>query len=135
MSPSAPGPQDSSDPRQPAREDGPPPPIDGQIDDPALLERVLRETAAVCNVDEPLEEGDREALEEVAGRHRGERLTLEPVGVELVQAVLRRHFPALARSSGPWEGISRQIALSLLSDPPSRERMEAFWIGLGGGES
>ncbi|HUT09710.1 MAG TPA: hypothetical protein VMY42_04380 [Thermoguttaceae bacterium] len=62
-------------------------------------------------------------------------LTLEPVGVELVEAVLRNHFPTQPHASQLWQAINVRIALTLLEDPVSRERLEALWIRLGGGKS
>ena len=132
MSSSASSPQDSSGRPQPA------PPSESQSKqppDPALLEKVLRETSDICSAGSPLDGADREALTEVARRHRGEPLTLEPVGVELVQAVLRSHFPTQPHASQLWQALTVQIALTLFDDPASHDRLQALWVGLGGGES
>ncbi len=131
MSTSASGPQDSGDTREPTHEAPPSRPAG----DPDLLERVLQETAEIYSIDEPLSAADQTAMREVAGRHRGEPLTLDPIGVELVQAVLQSHFPAQPHESQLWHAMTAQIALTLFDDPVSHERLQAMWIRLGGGES
>ena len=104
-----------------------------QARDPDLLRQVLAETSEICGVDEPLDEADAAALHEVARRHRGEPLVLDPIGVELVQALLRSHFPTQPHASQLWQAIAVKIALTLLEDPTSKKRLEALWTALGGG--
>jgi len=103
-----------------------------QAPDPALLEEVLRQTSEVCDSEEPLDDADREALLEVARRYPSQPLCPRPVTVELVQAVLRTHFPAVSRTSELWEAISVQIAETLFEDAVSRERLNRFWHRLAG---
>ncbi len=100
--------------------------------DPDLLGRVLAETSEICGVDEPLDEADAAALREVARRFHGQPLVLDPIGVELVQTLLRSHFPAQPHDSQLWQAIAAKIALTLMDDPTSRKRLEALWVGLGG---
>lgn len=120
---SASGPQDFADAPQPEsqRPDSQP----GHRR--ALLERVLRQTLLDDERDGPLDEADRRALAEVARRHRGKPLTLEPVGVDLVQAVLMTHFAGLADRPGFWRRVSLPIAETLLDDPVARGRIETLW--------
>jgi hypothetical protein len=99
----------------------------GQATDPALLERVLRQTLTVCGSNEPLDAGSRKALREVVARHRGRPFSLEPVAVELVAAVLRANVEATSSSLDTWRAVSFQVARTLCDDPASRKRLEAFW--------
>ena len=133
MSSSASGAEDSAGQPRPTPESGPS--QSEQTRDPDLLERVLRETSGIFGADEAVDEADSEALAEVARRHGGEPLTFEPIAVELVQAVLRSHFPAQSHSSQLWHALTAQIALTLFDDPVSRDRLEALWVRLGGGKS
>ena len=132
MSASASGPQDSS--RRPQPASAPQSPSEPAAD-PDLLERVLQETSELCSTGGPLEGAEREALEEVARRHHGEPLSLDPIGIELVQAVLQSHFPAQPHASQLWQALTVQIALTLFEDPASHDRLQSLWVGLGGSGS
>ncbi|MBI4582196.1 MAG: hypothetical protein HY718_21045 [Planctomycetes bacterium] len=96
-------------------------------DDPALLESVLRETVAMCAVDEPLDEPEREAIEEVARRHAGQPFALQPVLTGLVEAVLRTQFADRLRSAAFWPDLTARVAETLFDDPVMRPRLERFW--------
>jgi hypothetical protein len=95
------------------------------------LQQVLAETRETLLLDEPLAAGDQQALAEVARRHRGRPLTLEPVARELVSAILRNHFSGLPGFLRGEQSLSAQVAQSLMEDPVARERLEAFWVRLG----
>jgi len=107
-----------------------PAPADQDLDG-ALLERVLQQTAALSDSDEPLGDADREAFLDAARRFRGQPFGL-PVTVELVRAVLSTQFPVRSNASGIHEAIAARVAQSLYDDPPSHDRLEAFWVGISG---
>ena len=92
-----------------------------------LLESVLEWAETTLSSDDPLEVADVEAMREVARRHPGSPLVLDPVVVELVQVVLQSQF----RSHPTWLPVcasaSRAAAETLLEDPVSRERLEGLW--------
>ncbi len=113
---SAPG--DAQRPEQPAQPLSPKNSIDK-----ALLDRVLQETMAAVSV------GPQElsALLDVARKYHGQPLTLEPVAVELVEAILRFRLPALQLSDPQRREMLTQIAELLLEDPPSAERLRRLW--------
>jgi hypothetical protein len=92
-----------------------------------LMERVLQETLSATAQGQPLAESDMAALLEVARRHRGAALTLEPVAVDLVQALLRVRFATVAAADGLRLAAARRIAATLLEDPPSHDRLLVFW--------
>ncbi len=122
---SAPNPQESGDPPQPASAEGPSP--SSETHDRALLESVLRQTLEEGRSPEELESPEKAALLDVAGRHRGEPLSLDPIVAELVAALLTTYFRNLSGSPEFWSRISGEIAQSLFDDPVARLRLEAFW--------
>jgi len=96
----------------------------------ALLERVLEETEKLLGTEDALDPQQMEAIREVARRHPGKGLVLEPVVVELVEAVVRVQFRGLAEGSPIWQEASCQIAQTLFDDPVARGRLEALWKNL-----
>jgi hypothetical protein len=100
--------------------------------DPALLEEVLEETAEASGMQEPLQDPERERIRQVVQRHRGRPLVLDPVAVELVEAVLLVSFPQLAGSSALAYSMAKQVAATLMEDPQVRPRLAALWERLGG---
>jgi hypothetical protein len=100
--------------------------------EPRLLEKVLVETSEVLRSEEPLEDGDKESLSEVARRHRDQPLTLDPVATELVSAILRNHLRGLPGLGPMIPAMSACIARSLMDDPIAHARLGALWTRLGG---
>lgn len=117
-------------PEQPERYDEPDeqsePPAD-QLADPSILERVLEETLSESEAGTAVAPEELEALVQVARRHRGSSLVLEPVAVELVEAVLRARFSQLRISPAAWKRLSREIAGTLYDDPHLQQRLGRFW--------
>lgn len=129
MSIPAPGAQDfSGAPRPISREDQN---SSSPVLDPGLLEKVLRETAELFHTDRPLDGRDRAALGEVARRHRGKPLALEPVAVELVQAVVGTRFEARPDAAGFWREMAIHVAQAIMDDPAAHGRLEELWNRMG----
>jgi hypothetical protein len=120
MAASASGPSGSSGNVRPFRE--PAEATDGQ-----LLEKVLEQTLARINEGVLFEAPDMNALKEVARRHRGQRLSLDPVAVELVQAAMRPQFGSLALTPQVWQQLTTQVARMLVEDPTAHDRLQGFW--------
>jgi hypothetical protein len=118
------GPQRYRDPEEAA-----PGPAD-PIPDLPLLEKVLKETLSAPLPPGPLRDSEWQALLEVARRHRGQALVLEPVAIDLVQAMLRTRFDRLQLPDDSWQHMSREIATTLLDDPQTHSRLERFWSQL-----
>ena len=95
-----------------------------------LLESVLNETLTGRSVGDSMSRTTLAALQEVAKRHRGQPLILEPVAVELVRALLRLKFPKQPVTSREWKFMSNRIAQTMLDDPVARERLRVFWSRL-----
>jgi hypothetical protein len=95
----------------------------------SLLEKVLQETllGGEGSPDEPL----LAALGEVARRHKGQPLSLDPVLVDLIEAIVRINLGQSAVKDAQLGLMPRQIAETLWNDLPSRDRLERFWTRLG----
>jgi hypothetical protein len=92
-----------------------------------LLDEVLKKTL-VSRDDETRER--LESLEEllkVARRRRGEAFALDPIGIELVQSVLRTPFRALLASEEQWLAMTTKVARTLCEDPASYDRLTTLW--------
>ena len=101
--------------------------LGGRPLDRTLLERVLQETLTDGDLCEAMSAADKKALSEVATRYPNQHLSLDPVVVALVRAVLRTHFEALPGSEDFWQAISVEISQSLWDDVAARSRLEVFW--------
>lgn len=105
-----------------------PRPTESERPEGSLLEKVLQETlfGSGGSPDEPL----MAALVEVARRHQGRPLSLDPVLVDLIQAIVRINLGQRAAKEVDYIAMSRRIAETLWDDLPSRERLERFWTRL-----
>ena len=103
------------------------PPIDASV-----WENVLRRTAADDDRDAPLTLVEREALRGVASRYQGQPLTLQPIAVALVQAVVLPRLPTDPTAAKFWQDAIVQIAQTQLDDPASHDRLSRLWSQLQG---
>jgi hypothetical protein len=97
-----------------------------------LLEQVLDATEAATQEPAPAAAADLLVLREVARRHAGRPLVVDPILVELVEAMLVSQF----KQAGPrdnWTEIARQVAERLFEDPPSEKRLHELWQRLSQG--
>ncbi|MCI0629493.1 MAG: hypothetical protein L0Y44_02435 [Phycisphaerales bacterium] len=94
-----------------------------------LLSRIVEQQPASADHSTPLSATSRSAVAEVARRYAGERLSLNPITVELLRAVL---VDWLGVPTGGIETIVEQVAATLYEDPVSHDRLQAMWINLGG---
>jgi hypothetical protein len=101
---------------------------------PELLQRVLDWTEATLRSEDPLEVADVEAVRQVARRYPDAPLTLDPIVVQLVWAMLQAQFPAHPDWLPVWQGASGVIARTLFDDPIARQRLESLWGRLLRGE-
>lgn len=97
------------------------PPVDRN-----LLEKVLQETMAVVSVGP----NELSALIDVGRRHAGQPLALEPVAVELVDAILRHRLPSINMQGPSRHEMLVQIAEAMLDDPRSEQRLKGLWARL-----
>jgi hypothetical protein len=106
------------------------PPIEASV-----WENVLRQTAGGDDRDTPLTLVEREALREVASRYRGQPLTLQPIAVALVQAVVVPQLPTDPTAAKFWQDAIVQIAQTQMDDPASYDRLSRLWSQLQGERS
>ena len=95
---------------------------------PELLDAVLRTTLAATGTEDTVDPQTRQALDEVARRHRGKPVGDPPVAKELVAAVLRDQFGMIAAAPAVWEGLISYVAQTLLGDPTASRRLECLWL-------
>lgn len=98
-----------------------------------LLDDVVQQTLLSLGADQAVHDADVSALRAVAERYSGQPLTLEPVTVELVRAMVRTPFRSLAASVEEWEQMTLSIAGTLYNHAPSRERLTSLWSRLSQG--
>ena len=98
--------------------------------DPHLLEKVVQETLAAMGAGETVDSVDLQRLRNIAHRRKGQNLTLEPVVVEMVRALLGPNFAGLNDDPEVFLAMSTQVARSLMDDPESCRRLEILWSRL-----
>ena len=94
------------------------------------MERVLQETLAVTEVGVPLDGVELTALEDVARRFVDTAVSLHPVVVAMVQAILCARFGSLACRPDVGQAVSLRIAETLWEDPTSQARLMRLWARL-----
>jgi hypothetical protein len=94
--------------------------------DRGLLEKVVEQTLLSLGGSEPSSPEDKAALREVARRHNGRSFGLEPVAVEMVEAVLRDQLEQL-RTHQSRRAMVVEIATTLYEDQDSHDRLLALW--------
>jgi len=107
-------------------------PLAGPAADPALIERVLRETLAASDTEQPRDRQELAALREVSRRHPAEPFGLEPVAKEMVEAILRVRFADRFHGAESRSAMAARIAETFCDDPISAERLKDLWVRLGG---
>jgi hypothetical protein len=90
---------------------------------PGLLDEVLQNTLSLNSIS-PRELSD---LIDIGRRYFGQPLVEDPIGVELVEVVLRHRLAAVTAPGDRRREMARQITESLLNDPTCESRLRAFW--------
>ncbi|MEX2188634.1 MAG: hypothetical protein WD875_17635 [Pirellulales bacterium] len=98
--------------------------------DPALLERVVKQTLEAADEQDISSAVDLQRLRSIAHRRKGQNLVLEPVVIEMVRAMLGAEFAGLDADPERFREISMRIARTLLEDPVSCKRLENLWARL-----
>jgi hypothetical protein len=92
-----------------------------------VLDRVLREALVTMEPAQWLRGEGLEAVSQVARRHRGECFVLDPVAVELVEALLGLLLGRSRDGSNPWHRMATAVAETLCDDPTANGRLESLW--------
>ena len=124
---------DSGQSRQPA-DDLPAKPAEESSAEPAVGSEMLDQILELALGGAPqagfVEPDDVTAMRKVAKSLAGHSFSLEPVVIELIQAVLQLQFQKAGIPSATVQAMARQIATTLYDDPSARARLEALWAGL-----
>jgi hypothetical protein len=91
-----------------------------------FLQKILSESLSI-GASEGGDPKDLNAIMQVAEDYRNCPLTTDPIAIELVQALLQEKFPSLPINATQWEEASREIAVALMEDPASRDRLTMLW--------
>ena len=95
--------------------------------DSKFLDQILETTREAVDGDTSITPQELECLLDVARRHRQKELCLEPVLVELVQAILLANYGHLQRDSQFWEQTSTKMAVVLYESPATLPRLQNLW--------
>ncbi len=106
-----------------------------------ILDRLVQDTLVTSSTSSSVTSDELTALQCIARKYGGVPLELDPIGFELVQALLTTYYLADSDSSSTekdpgrpehvWaERMSRPIARTLFEDDCSRERLEVLWLQL-----
>ncbi len=103
---------------------------EGKLRDLKFFQDILQHTLMSPNPAEAVTPEEYESLLEVARRHRGEPLSLDPVAVELVQAMLKSYFRISKELPKLWNDMAHEIARTLHEDKVLSERLKRLWSKL-----
>lgn len=95
-----------------------------------LLDVVLHQTAETSDERTFASTVELPRLREVARRYPSDSLTLDPILVTLIDALLETHLPQVCRTATMRTRIAREIARPLFENPVSRGRLELLWSQL-----
>jgi hypothetical protein len=96
-----------------------------------FLQQVMNKTLAGYGSTRELNPQVYNALLEVARRHVGKPLSLDPVAIDLVAACLQVQLPLITARETLSRRMYTWIASSLLDDPAARQRLAELWARLG----
>jgi hypothetical protein len=95
--------------------------------DREVMEKVLQETLSAAGSDEPVGSAEMQALVEVARRHAGQSISLDPIAIELVESILLCRFGPQLRRSQDAKELPRTVAETLWENPDSHDRLLRLW--------
>ncbi len=98
--------------------------------EPSLLDAIVQQTAAALDEQSLAQTCDLPRLRDIAQRHGSDALTLDPILIELIAAILETHLPLLARSSTLRAKVARSVSQTLFDNPVCRGRLELLWSQL-----
>jgi hypothetical protein len=91
------------------------------------LDAVVRATIDSASAEEQVTPEEIEALRAVAQRLGPGPLVLDPVSVELVEAIINVNYGQLRRAPEVWRATAVKIATLLFDSPSARARLENLW--------
>jgi len=103
---------------------------DASAVDEVLMDAVMRQTAAALNERSLASLVELPKLREIARRHQSDTLSLDPILVEMIAAILETHLSNVCRAEAMRMRIAREVARPLFENPVSRGRLELLWSQL-----
>jgi len=91
------------------------------------LEDAVRTTLVNSEADGPVSPEEIAALQGVAKRHGHVPLTLDPVAIELVEALINVNYGHLQQHTEVWQKTAKKIATLLCDAPEAHARLENLW--------
>jgi len=91
------------------------------------LEDAVRTTLVNTEADGPVSPEEIAALQGVAKRHGHGPLTLDPIAIELVEAMIQVNYGHLQRPREVWQETATRVAKLLCDAPEARARLENLW--------
>jgi hypothetical protein len=93
----------------------------------SVLDDVLKATMSSDEALLQINERSHQAFLKVARQYTGQELTLDPVAIALVQAVLAETLNGRIVSEDRHAIMASEIAESLVTNPTASARLAAFW--------
>lgn len=93
----------------------------------SVLDDVLKATMSSDEALSLINEKTHEGFLKVAREYVGQELTLDPVGIALVRAVLGETLNDRLISKTQQDRVGEEIAKSLFENPTASARLSAFW--------
>jgi len=118
-----PSPEDRNEERRPQEL---PTTSDAAGPESGVLDDVVRATIASAETDDRLTSQELAALKEVARRWGDAPFSLEPIAVELVQAIVMTNYGQL-RAQQDWPSMTARIARNLYESPAANARLNNLW--------
>ena len=93
----------------------------------SVLDDVLKATMSSDEALSRINERSHEGFLKVARQYAGQELTLDPIGIALVEAVLTETFSGRIVNEVRHAKMAADIAESLVTNPTASARLAAFW--------
>ena len=94
------------------------------------LEDAVRVTLSNTEADGLVTPEEIAALQGVARRHGRVPLILDPVAIELVEAIINVNYGHLQRPREVWQATATKVAKVLFDAPEAHARLENLWCRL-----
>lgn len=92
-----------------------------------LLDHVLQRTISALATDSWISPELMQSLSAVAWEHRAQAFSVEPAGLELIDAILLATLSPGALAVEKRRQMAREIAETLFDDPQIHGRLQALW--------
>jgi predicted metal-dependent hydrolase len=91
------------------------------------LEAAVKATLEAADVAERVTAEEIDALQAIARRYGPVPLTLAPIAIDLVAAIINVNYGGLNRAPEVWQTMATKIATVLYESPAAQQRLENLW--------